>query len=173
MLEMFRKVTLTGLLIFISPGSLLQLVVTIIFCLVFLALISWNQPYEMHAANIFKLGTEVALLCTLVVAVLLRGNLDAEGLSERAVGWGLTGVLMFTTNGSFLFAMFDLWQGASDTLIEVASSLIGAMEESDNPLHEVDAEEDAQVFDTEEGNTSTSPNAEAVASFESEADHGK
>ena len=69
---MFRKVTLTGLLIFVSRGSMFQIVVTACMCAVFGTTTAWVQPYAEPAANLFKVATEVSFLLTLIIAGLLK-----------------------------------------------------------------------------------------------------
>ena len=87
---------------FVSAGSMLQLVVALTFSIAFGVLSAWFQPYGAGhggahivvgsgsmaaeiltnvcgaangAANIFKVGTEVTILLTLTLAVLLRFDL--------------------------------------------------------------------------------------------------
>ena len=85
-LEMLRKVGITGLIMFVSPGSMLQLVVALIFSLGFGFASAWFQPYANDAANMFKTGTEITLLMTLTLAVMLRFDLSDEDVSESFVG---------------------------------------------------------------------------------------
>jgi hypothetical protein len=54
-----RKVAITGLIMFVSPGSLFQLVVALLFSLGFGFAAAWFQPYVFGAANIFKVGVEM------------------------------------------------------------------------------------------------------------------
>ena len=103
-LEMLRKVTITGLMIFINRGSVFQLLVTMLFCLGFGFTFAWCQPYESRAANLFKVATEAALLVTLVISALLRIDLSDEVLPSILVdpGHGLdtevVGVLLVLVN---------------------------------------------------------------------------
>jgi hypothetical protein len=85
-LEMLRKVFITGLIMFVSPGSLMQLVVALIFCLGFLTSTAWLQPYGAPAANMFKVGAESTLSLTLTLAVMLRFDLSNEDVTEAFVG---------------------------------------------------------------------------------------
>ena len=45
MLELFRKMSLIGLVSTFFPGSLLQAFMAILLCVVFLTLTAWLQPY--------------------------------------------------------------------------------------------------------------------------------
>eukprot|EP01050_Picozoa_sp_SAG11_P002364 SAG11_NODE_118_length_15921_cov_30.283448_3_plen_550_part_00 len=85
-LEMLRKVILTGLLIFLARGSILQLVVGILITFVFLLATARNMPYESMTSNRFKLATESALLLTLIFAILLKVDLSKEDIDEFSVG---------------------------------------------------------------------------------------
>ena len=71
-LEMLRKAVITGLIMFVSPGSLMQIVVALLACLGFMTASAWYQPYVSGAANYFKVGTEVTLLVTLLVTHFCR-----------------------------------------------------------------------------------------------------
>jgi hypothetical protein len=111
---MLRKVFITGLIMFVSPGSMLQLVVALVFSIGFLTASAWLEPYgpfnsRIHvaspplnstsqmaasrAANIFKVGTEVTILLTLTMSILLRFDLSEEDISEDFVG-----VLLFCSS---------------------------------------------------------------------------
>jgi hypothetical protein len=85
-LEMLRKVFITGLVMFVSPGSLMQLVVALVFCLGFLTSTAWLQPYGARAANMFKVGAESALSMMLILAIMLRFDLSNEDVTEGFVG---------------------------------------------------------------------------------------
>jgi hypothetical protein len=119
-LEMLRKVIITGLIMFVRQGSMLQMVVAMSFSAgapshsrgrrlikfssrVFTTLhvvcdgrdccwpgfgfaSAWFQPYVSTAANIFKVGVEVALLFTLTLAMLLKVDLEKEDVGEDLVG---------------------------------------------------------------------------------------
>jgi hypothetical protein len=98
---MLRKATMTGLIMFVSPGSLLQVVVALLTCLCFMTASAWYQPYVSGAANMFKVGTEVSLLVTLTLAVMLRFD-----LSEEDIGRDTVGTLMLVFNVAIPTAAF-------------------------------------------------------------------
>ena len=77
---MLRKVTVTGLLMFVSKGSMFQLVVGILLCLVFLFASAWFQPFESDLANAFKATTEVCLVVTLSLCVMAKVDLSVEDI---------------------------------------------------------------------------------------------
>eukprot|EP01051_Picozoa_sp_SAG22_P017257 SAG22_NODE_2618_length_2370_cov_6.088948_2_plen_163_part_00 len=93
-LEMLRKITITGLIIFVSRGSLFQIVVAQLLTLCFGFAACWYQPYVNGAANIFKAGTELALLATLMFATMMRIDLVNEPHNSKAT----LGVLLTMTN---------------------------------------------------------------------------
>jgi hypothetical protein len=87
--EMLRKVCLTGIICVVQRGSLLQLVLGAVLSLISLAASAWCQPYKSRAANAFKLATETSILITLILCMLLKYPADilhAEGLDENFVG---------------------------------------------------------------------------------------
>ena len=85
-LEMLRKAIITGLLMFFRKGSLLQLFVAITISIGFTSATAWFQPYRDIMPNCFKMGTEMALLFTLILAVLLKVDLADEDISADFVG---------------------------------------------------------------------------------------
>lgn len=56
-------------MMFFNKGSLFQLVTCIALALAFSMVVGWYQPYSSRAANLFKVGTEAALLLTLYLVV--------------------------------------------------------------------------------------------------------
>ena len=104
---MLRKVSITGILMFVSPGSLFQLVIGIILSVGFGFSAAWFQPYVSGTANIFKVGTEVTLLVTMVLAAMLKVDLSTETMpclpwgddaEKGSCGESFIGVRMFITN---------------------------------------------------------------------------
>ena len=72
---MLRKVTFTGLLIFVSRGTIFQIIITALMCLGFGTASAWFEPYAEPAANLFKVATETSLLVTIILSVLLKVRL--------------------------------------------------------------------------------------------------
>ena len=87
--EMWRKVTLTGVISVVSPGSIVQIITASAISLMFLTLHARCYPFKDDHANIFKLGAEVALmlvfLCTAVLRTLevKRDLVDAKDLTRE------------------------------------------------------------------------------------------
>ena len=59
-------------MMFFSKGSLSQVVLSILLALGFLSASAWYQPYASRAANLFKLGTEAALVRATVLELSLH-----------------------------------------------------------------------------------------------------
>jgi hypothetical protein len=75
---MLRKAFITGILMFFNKGSLVQVIVAMVFCLAFLCAVAWLRPFASRTANLFKVGAEAALLVTLMLIVLLKVDLSKE-----------------------------------------------------------------------------------------------
>jgi hypothetical protein len=75
-LEMFRKILLTGLMIFWSPGSVQQLVTGVQISAMFFVLSVKNRPFVTRFNNNFKICTDLAVLITFAVAILLSPRVD-------------------------------------------------------------------------------------------------
>ena len=88
---------------FFNKGSLFQLVVAMIFCVAFLSAVAWLRPFASRTANLFKVATEVALLVSLMLVVLLKIDLSKEDVPG---GEAFVGFLLLLSNtvlpGSFL-----------------------------------------------------------------------
>jgi hypothetical protein len=168
--EMLRKVSITGILMFVSPGSLFQLVVGIILCIGFGFSAAWFQPYVSGTANIFKVGTEVTLLVTLVLAVMLKIDLSTETMpcvpwgddeSASACGTSFIGVVMFLTNTvvpGATMAMGVFTEGFAYN-IEFLEDMSEAVGETENPLRNLDRNEskEFELTDGESDDPSDSP----------------
>ena len=86
----------------------------------------------MPAHNTFKLGTEIALLLTLVLCVCLKSDLEKEGSSEQQIG-----VMMLVTNTvlPLSFLAYGLYATAVDYKeTHVKKTTQRDMEFDDNPL---------------------------------------
>jgi hypothetical protein len=75
-LEMFRKVLLTGIMIFFVPGSVFQLVFGVLLSATFLVLSVSIQPYLSRFNNNFKIASDVAIMATFAIAVMMNKNVD-------------------------------------------------------------------------------------------------
>jgi hypothetical protein len=91
---MLRKTVITGVIMFVSIGSLLQMVVALLFTLAFSFTAAWCQPFVDQRANLFKIATELCLIVSLSLGILLRFDLS----NEEAMGEDVVGMLMLITN---------------------------------------------------------------------------
>jgi hypothetical protein len=122
-LEMLRKAILTGILMFFKKGSLTQLVMAMVTSLGFLSAAAWFEPFAAPTANAFKLGTEIALLLTLMLIVLLKIDLSKEDIPG---GGDTVGVALLLVNiappvASLVLSLLthgldarDAWNGGED-----------------------------------------------------------
>ena len=90
-----RKAFITGILMFFNKGSLVQVVVAMVFCLAFLCAVAWLRPFASRTANLFKVGAEAALLVSLMLIVLLKVDLSKEDVPG---GEGFIGQLLLLSN---------------------------------------------------------------------------
>ena len=74
--EMLRKVTLTGLLIFFNRGSIYQLAVGIQCSAVFTSLAVYARPYKDDFTNNLYVVTNFAVLVTFNIGILLSDRID-------------------------------------------------------------------------------------------------
>jgi hypothetical protein len=77
-LEMFRKVLLTGIMIFFVPGSVFQLVFGVLISAVFLCLSVSIQPYISRFNNRFKVVTDIAIMTTFAIAIMMNKSVDTS-----------------------------------------------------------------------------------------------
>ena len=75
-IEMFRKIILTGLMIFWTPGSVQQLVVGVQISAFFLVVSIKTRPFLTRFNNNFKIVTDLAVMVTFNVAILLSDRVD-------------------------------------------------------------------------------------------------
>ena len=75
-IEMFRKIILTGLMIFWTPGSVQQLVVGVQLSAFFLILSIKTRPFLTRFNNNFKIVTDLAVMLTFNVAILISDRVD-------------------------------------------------------------------------------------------------
>ena len=136
---MLRKAFITGLLMFFNKGSLFQLVVAQAFCLAFLFAATWFRPFVSSVANLFKVGTEVALLMTLNLVALLKIDLSKEDVPG---GEDFVGLLLLVSNvalpgASFVVGIwgfgFDAQQVVSERKID---EIANGVEFDENPMVE-------------------------------------
>jgi hypothetical protein len=76
-----EKLILTGLLIFVEPGTVTQCYVATLTALIFCLIQTKFMPYVSRTQNILKLLCEVQLLMTLIVAIVLRTDLSNDSIS--------------------------------------------------------------------------------------------
>lgn len=148
-IEMLRKVFITGLIIFVRPGSLLQIVVALASSLAFGFAAAWYRPYINGAANAFKVATEITLTLTLTFATMLRFDLSKEDVSADTVGAWLTLVNLIGPASGLVFGLVTSGLGFERELMpndedgereeaveEMKEEADEEADESHNPVHE-------------------------------------
>jgi Ca2+-binding EF-hand superfamily protein len=84
-LELIRKVLMTGILIFCKQGSMLQIVIGMAIMLTFVVGIALARPYQDRVSNMVKLASDLSLFCTMVCALMLKGDLSAEAIDANDI----------------------------------------------------------------------------------------
>ena len=95
---MARKVVMTGMLMFVLKGSLVQVVAALMVSVGFLLSIAILQPLKSPVANMFKVGAELALLVTLMIVVLLKIDLAREGVDDPEWWMSALGSILVSVN---------------------------------------------------------------------------
>ena len=101
----------------------------------FLSAAAWFEPFTAHTANVFKIGSEVALLMTLTLIVLLKVDLSKEDIPR---GVETVGALLFIVNtvpmaASLVVALLTFGLGESPPGKEKGSDNVET-EMEDNPV---------------------------------------
>ena len=116
---------MTGMLMFVHKGSLIQVVAALVVSVSSLLSIALLQPYNSPAANMFKVGTELALLVTLIIVVLLKIDLGREDVDDPEFWIAVLGSILVFVNTlvpsaglgiGVMFGGFDALEVAMDTL---------------------------------------------------------
>lgn len=71
-LEFFRKLVLSGILVFVQPGTSAQVLVAIMVSVLFLGFVSYFKPYEKDTDDTFGFISFICLVYTLVLGLALR-----------------------------------------------------------------------------------------------------
>ena len=75
-IEMFRRVALTGLVIFFERGSMYQLAMGLQLSAFFLGAALHFRPFQSRFNNNFKLVTDLAVMCTFAFAIITSDRVD-------------------------------------------------------------------------------------------------
>ena len=80
---LIEKLILTGLLIFVTPGSIAQSYVATLTAFAFCVIQTKYMPYDALQDNLLKQLAEVQLLMTLLISIILRTDLRDEALTAQ------------------------------------------------------------------------------------------
>jgi len=77
LIEFLRKFILSSVIIFVVPGSIVQIIVGLVVCSLFLFLLSTFKPYERNSDDFFQSLAFFTLNWTLICGVTLRAGEEA------------------------------------------------------------------------------------------------
>ena len=83
--EMFRKLMLTGVLAFVPSGSSAQLLFGIMICLAHVIFISTCMPFASTLNNYGAQATSYQLVLTMLIGIVYKLDSSREGAGERAL----------------------------------------------------------------------------------------
>ena len=104
-LELIRKLALTSILALIAPGSAGQVVVGLLLAFVMLLATMQLQPYAHPTLNLLAKSAQLNLFLLLLVALLLKLDVDGEG-DARFFSGIVTALCIFPIGMPFLIRMY-------------------------------------------------------------------
>ena len=84
-MDMLRKFSLLGLILFFERGSVNQIAVSLIISFFFMAAHLIAQPYKLASDNHFRTATELHVFLTIATGLVFRTDLDNPFASQLAV----------------------------------------------------------------------------------------
>ena len=82
--ETLRKIALTGGLVFVSPGSAGQIVISMLMCMLSMRVYSGCMPFHNRSVNYYVFeANRWQLFMTVFAALAIRVNIDNESLKDR------------------------------------------------------------------------------------------
>ena len=82
--DLLRKLILSGIMIFVKPGTVIQAFTSMLISYVFVLIHLSVWPYVLKASNLLRLFTEIQLFLVLAVSLVLQ--IDALQLDEEGYG---------------------------------------------------------------------------------------
>jgi hypothetical protein len=110
-IELSRKMLITGGLIVVAPGSLAQIAIGTLVCLAHLLICTNLGPLVDPLDDVLQQLTSLQLLCTLQIAVLLKANQNSasmavDGGNEDSI---MSALLMTMLISSYLCSVVIFW----------------------------------------------------------------
>eukprot|EP01048_Picozoa_sp_COSAG05_P020642 COSAG05_NODE_3559_length_1990_cov_2.333157_2_plen_301_part_00 len=96
---LIEKLILTGLLIFVPPGTIAQCYVATLTAFVFCVIQTKYMPYDARKDNLLKQLAEVQLLMTLLISIILRTDLEDDAIAVAGYDFILLCVNVFMVPG--------------------------------------------------------------------------
>jgi hypothetical protein len=123
-LECLRKLLLTGVAIQVAPGSLLQLVVSIVIIVAYIYLVAFFQPYKNKRDNTLALGIYAVIAITLFCGLLLKvkdgyestGKYD-DGFSTTTIAAMLVLSVVFVAATAVVLTIYDIRRLSREPLL--------------------------------------------------------
>ena len=81
--ETFRKLALTGVLVVLSPGTAVQILVSIIMCILSMRIYSGCKPFIEDSHDHFSECAQWQLLATMLGALAMKVDIDGEDLKSK------------------------------------------------------------------------------------------
>ena len=85
LVDLARKLVLTGLLVFVDPGGISQLVVGLLVCLSMAFYSQHMRPFVDNAVDQANFHANVLLFVVLFAGLLLQNNAETQGDADEAV----------------------------------------------------------------------------------------
>jgi len=107
--ELFRKLILCSILIFVAPGSTAQLCTAMLICFLFYLSHLYIEPYLSQQESRLQLASLLSTIFTTIAALILRANADStdeSGLQDKIL---VHGSLLACNALVVMLFMYTLW----------------------------------------------------------------
>ncbi|XRB24266.1 ABC transmembrane type-1 domain-containing protein [Pseudoscourfieldia marina] len=134
LVDLARKLVLTGLLVFVDPGGISQLVVGLLVCLSMLLYSQHLRPFVDNAVDQANFHANVLLFVVLFAGLLLQNNAETQGDADEAV---YTATLIFLSSSVAALPFLEVGRAFFErALLGRPSTEIGGVDEymKDNPI---------------------------------------
>ena len=134
LVDLARKLVLTGLLVFVDPGGISQLVVGLLVCLSMAFYSQHLRPFVDNAVDQANFHANVLLFVVLFAGLLLQNNAETQGDADEAV---YTATLIFLSSSVAALPFLEVGRAFFErALLGRPSTEIGGVDEymKDNPI---------------------------------------
>ena len=148
---LLQKLTLVGVLCFIQPGSLEQLLIGLIVCFIYMAIVSWLQPFGSKLDNVLVCVTQFSLFISMLTAVIIEHGassvpptvesiLIVSAFVPATLGFVLAALVVVQELGGFRglnFAFSAGWTPATDAAFRPRRASCARMDMDNAPTTEL------------------------------------